>query len=467
MRFIFLILLILPAMDSAAHRAERPDTLRLAELREAASHRDPRSVHPDLIERATRLRMAALRSQRLPQLAVTGQATVQNEVPQIPIDLPLGSGGHGPPLEQYRAQLEVDWTLYDGGRVGRQVAGERARQAEEQAGVAAALYAVREATTEAFFSALLFDAQMQTLSLAAEDLEARLRVARVQSDEGAALAAEAAALEAEHIRVRQQVDEAAAARRAAMSVLADLTGLDVRASDILLPPDLDGDVAEALDALDHQLRNSSPPGPGVVAVPFGRPELLRLARRADRAEAEARIREAQVRPSLSLFGQAGVGRPSPFNFFSDELSEYGLAGIRLRWSPFDWGRTRREAEAIRVQAHQADTDAAAFVHQIAREIEDERANLMRLNAALADDERAVALREEVLRVTRRQLDEGALLPDTYTGRLSDLAEARLARERHRIERARAEARILSTLGRFPESRLLPPGTVRVNENVQP
>jgi outer membrane protein TolC len=218
-------------------------------------------------------------------------------------------------------------------------------------------------------------------------------------------------------------------------VLADLTGLAITDAALALP-DLDAETVAAL-AADDAVQD--------------RPELVRFARMAERAEAEARAAEVQTRPTLSLFGQAGVGRPSPVDFLSDEVAEFGIAGARVRWPLFDGSRARREAEAFRVQAEIARSEADAFVRQAVRDVADERATLARLDAALDADERVVALRDEVLRAARRQLDEGVLLPDVYTDRLTDLAEARLTLARHRIERAQAQARLLSALGRFPES----------------
>jgi hypothetical protein len=42
-----------------------------------------------------------------------------------------------------------------------------------------------------------------------------------------------------------------------------------------------------------------------------------------------------------------------------------------------------------------------------------------------------------------------LLISDYVDRLTDYLDARLTRDRHRIEAAHARARLLSTLGRFP------------------
>ena len=433
---LFLPLLFVLSAAAVAQPKTVPDTLRLGELRAAAAQQDPRAAQPDLLARATQLRLAALRAQRLPQLALSGQATVQNAVPEIPIDLP-GQVVPSPPREQARVQVEADWTFYDGGRIARQADAEQVRYEEDVAGVAVTLYRLREATTEAFFGALLFDAQAGVLALSAEDLDARLRVVQRQAEEGAALAADVAVLEAERLRIEQTIAEAEAGRSAALDVLADLTGqpLDVAA---LAVPDLDDEAARALAALAEE------------QIAVDRPERVRFARAADRAEAEARAVEATTRPTLGLFGQAGVGRPSPFDLFASEVAEFGIAGVRVRWPLFDGGRARRTAEALRVQADIAEIEAAAFDRQIVRDVADERADLARLDAALDADRRIVALREEVLRAARRQLDEGVLLPDRYTDRLTDLAEARLTLARHRIERAQAQARLLSALGRFPE-----------------
>ena len=153
------------------------DTVDLPALRAAAEARDPRSVQPELFERAARLRIEAIGTSRLPQLALSGQATVQSDVPQIPITLPDGTSPT-PPKEQARAQVEADWAVFDGGRVALQQDLERARLAEQTAGVVVSLYPLREATTEAYFGALLADAQAATLRLAVDDLGARLALLR-------------------------------------------------------------------------------------------------------------------------------------------------------------------------------------------------------------------------------------------------------------------------------------------------
>ncbi len=411
------------------------DTLNLFEVRTLAAEQDPRAIQPSLLAEASRLRRQNLKMQRLPQVAVTALATRQNET--ISIDFPTGMT-LGPPLSQYRVQAEVDWLLLSGGRPGREAAAERARLAEQIAGVEVSLKALRDGATETYFAALLFQVQAEALRLSVEDLAARLKLVQAHVRDSVALPSDAAALEAEQIQLRQQIEEAEAHRLAALGVLGGFLGQTLPPTTVLAVPDLTGPLSAV-----------HPPSGSTSEVSIQTQELQLLDQRQARLEAEARVVTTKLLPQLSVFGQAGVGRPGPFNFLSDELNEFGIAGVRLRWNVFDWGQARRTARVLRQQATITAHDADALKRRIHRDVQDEQTTLKRLKRTLTDDLRHIALREQILEVAQRQLEEGVLLPALYADRLSDLAAARLSLQRHRIEQARAQARLLSALGHFP------------------
>ena len=79
----------------------------------------PEYAVKSLIARQADLQSANINTQRLPQFAVTGQATYQSDVTSVGIDLP-GVMIEPPPEFQYKAQAEVNQVLYDGGRVAHQ-----------------------------------------------------------------------------------------------------------------------------------------------------------------------------------------------------------------------------------------------------------------------------------------------------------------------------------------------------------
>lgn len=383
------------------------------------------------------MRLANIGAQRLPQVSLSGQATYQNEVPNLPGQF----SGPTPPLDQYRVQADMDWLIYDGGRLNREVEVEHARLSESLAGIEATLKALREGATETFFAALLFQSRQETLALAAEDVEARLSLVQARVRDGAAVEADAAALEAELIRLRQQADKAHSDKRAALAVLSQLLDTEIAEETVFTLPGLEGDIPALIPSLQT--------GPGKIETP----ETQLLRGQQNRLEAEARVARAVRRPQLSLFGQAGVGRPGPFNFLSQDLNEFGLIGIRMRWSLIDWGRSRRQSEILGHQAAMTRLDRASTQRRILRDVQDDRAEIVRLQAALVDDRRAVTLRQQVLDAAGRQLEEGVLLAADFADRVTDLAEARLIEQQHRIELERARVRLLAALGLYPEESL--------------
>jgi outer membrane protein TolC len=294
---------------------------------------------------------------------------------------------------------------------------------------------------------VLFQGQAEALALTAEDLAARLALVRDRVAEGAALASDAAALEAELIGIRQRIDEAQSSRSAALAVLRDLTGLPVSPGAVLALPMLDAETARI-----RQLTAGLADASWTESVADGgRPEFEQIARTQVRAETEARLARTARQPIVSVFGQAGVGRPSPFDFLSSDVAPYGLVGVRVRWAPIDWGQSRRDAEAASLQTDIAQTEADALAQALRRQVESDLETFDRFQAAIPQDARVIALREDVLRVARGQFEEGVLLAPDYVDRLTDLAAARLSAARHRVERVQAQARLLSTLGRFPEA----------------
>jgi outer membrane protein TolC len=402
------------------------DTLRLAALQDAATQRDPRAAQALMQARATELRLRNLDVERLPRLELRGEATRQSEVASIPITLP-DVDVPVPPKNRYEAALEAQVTLYDGGVLGGRRDVERARLQAAQAQLSAQLYPLRMEVTEAFFAAFLLQSRVAEVGTLMDDLEARLTMVRAQVRAGAALPGDTAVLRAELLSAAQQRAELAADRRAALAVLSRLTGRAMGEGDVLALPELGGRV-------------------GTDDAPGAHPQLAVFAAERERLTREEALVRARTQPQVAAFGQLAYGRPGLAQFRED-LHEYWMGGVRVRWQPWDWGAAGRERQVLQVQRQIVDTEEAAFTDRLRREVQDELQAVDRLREALAADDRIVALREQVERQARAQLEEHAITAAAYVDVRTDLQEARIARQRHRAELARAQARYLTTLGR--------------------
>jgi outer membrane protein TolC len=176
-----------------------------------------------------------------------------------------------------------------------------------------------------------------------------------------------------------------------------------------------------------------------------RPELALLAARRERLAAQATVAGAARRPRLGAFARAGYGRPG-LNFLADDFQGYWLAGVQLQWTPFDWGRTDREREALRVEQAIVGTEEAALRGALARATRRPLAAIDRLTRALVVDDSIVALRDALLREAAARHREGVLTAAEYVDRQTDLLAARLAQAAHRVDLTEARVDYLTILG---------------------
>jgi outer membrane protein TolC len=414
---------------AAAQEPESPDTLRLGDLQDAAVGRDPRGRQLDLLVSQSAMRLKAIRSERLPQFDATAYARYQSEVVSLPFDLPGGVEPFTPHKDTYDAHLGVRQPLYDP-TLGPRRSVETAQLAESQARVRTTLFNLRESVAESYFTALLLQAQGAELEAGLTELEAQLRVARGRVEAGEALPSETATLEAELLRRRQSLAEVRANRGAALTVLSDLTGRPVREQDALALPDLVQEVAAARAGL---------------ASVRERPEYAGFARTRETLDHRATEIGRRNRPRLSAVGRAGVGRPG-LNPLGDEFASYWLVGVQLEWSPWDWGRSGLERQALGIQQQIVATEEAAFTERVRRGTVRDLAAIDRLAKTLDADSVIIALREQVLDEARLRFAEGVITSDGFVDRETDLLAARLARAAHRVELAQARAHFLTLVG---------------------
>ena len=425
------LIVALLAGSSAAADAQQPAApgpLRLGDMQDAAVGRDPRSRQLDLLASQSALRLRSIRSEWLPRLEAAAQARYQSDVASIPFELPGGGAPFTPHKDTYDAYVGVRQPLYDP-TLGPRRSVEAARLAESQARVRSTLFTLRQQVADAFFTVLLLDAQRAELKAGVTDLEAQLRVARQRVEAGEALGSETAMLEAELLRRRQSLAELAVDRGATLEVLGDLSGRRLGERDSLAAPDLAAEVAQARTAADAR----------------NRPEYAAFARTRETLEQQSGELGRRRWPRLSAVGRAGVGRPG-LNPLGDDFKGYWLAGVQLEWSPWDWGRTGLDREAVSIQQEIVATEEAAFSEEIRRGAVRSLASIERLEEALEADSAIIALRERVLDETRLRFTEGVLTSAEFVDRETDLLAARLARATHRVELAQARARFLTIVG---------------------
>lgn len=408
--------------------ASAPDSLRLGTLHQQAVQGDPRQRQFGLLARQTELRLGNLSAERLPSISAEAEAQYQSDVFTAPVELG-GVPFPSPSKDTYDARLSVEQAILDP-TIGVRQRIERAQLAESEAGVRTNLYGLRQEVNEAFFTAALLAERSRIIAATIAELEKQLQEAGVRVREGAALPSDTAAIQATLLERRQDAAEIEADRGAALARLTDLVKRPVSGSEAFALPDLTAMTAEARQVLDS-LRI--------------RPEYERFARTRDVLGRQRDAVSSDQQPRLSAFARAGYGRPG-LNPISTSFESYYVAGLQVRWAPWNWGSSGREREAIAVQQQIVASEEAAFTSRLTRDVQNDLADIDRLDTALAMDDQIVTLRERVETETQIRFREGVVTASEYVDRSTDVLEARLARATHRVEQVQARARFLTTLG---------------------
>jgi outer membrane protein TolC len=423
--------LVIIAASSAGAQSTAPAgaPLQLATLQREARAADARTRELELLAKQTELRDQNLGAEHKPAVSTLGSTSYQSDAPVSPFPGPNGQPAFAAPLFIYDLSVRVDQRIFDPSNAPKRDLA-RADLAESQAKVRTALFGLRQEVNEAFFTAVLLQEQLGALEATIANYDARLSEANVRVREGAAVPADAAAIEAALLQQRQQADALRANRRAAVRRLATLAGRAIDPDAPAQLPDLHTTVAQVRESLTRER---------------ARPEYAQFDRSRERATRQEALTTASDRPQLSAYARGGYGQPG-LDFISDQGQWYALGGVQFQWKAWNWNSSAREREAIALQQKVVDAEETAFTSSLRRAVEPDLASIEHLEASIPTDDRIVSLREDIDKTARARLDEGAITASEYVDRHTEWLAAQFERARHRVELAQARARVLTTLG---------------------
>jgi outer membrane protein TolC len=263
----------------------------------------------------------------------------------------------------------------------------------------------------------LLDTRASTL----EEQRARLHNA---VEAGAALPAEEDALRAELVSAAQERVEVEAMEQRLRGDLALLTGVDEDRNATLARPVVDG--GTAVDAAQ-------------------RPDIRAFDLRAQALDAQLDVSAALRRPTLRLFGSAGLGDPG-YDLFEPDVRPMLLAGIGLQWRILDHGQLKRARTVAGLQQGdlRIERDRALRQANMALTAQDEE--VRKLDRLLEKDGELVDLRASVARAKSEQLALGTATASDYITELNKESAARLGLEIHQLQRLLAQRVRLNLAG---------------------
>lgn len=396
--------------------------LTLDECRRLAREHYPEIRQYDLIRQTAEYTLSNARRAYLPQLSLMAQAMWQTAVTDFPDALKnmltqQGITIPGLNKDQYKVMLELNQTIWDGGKSSADKQLAYAESAEQQRSTDVDLYALEGRVDDLYFGILLLDERIVQTRLTLELLRSNLDKVRALQRNGVAMQSDADAVEAEMLSVNQQLTQVEASRDSYRRMLAVFIGRELDNERLLRP-----DAAEP------------------AAAEPDRPELALFDAKIDKFAAQESLVKSSTRPRFGLFAQGYYGYPG-LNFMQDMLSSdwswNAVVGVRMSWNFGGYYTRKNSLGKLRTAQRQVEVQRDVFLFNTRLQTTEESGEIIRLRRALADDDRIVALRRSVREAAESKLRNGVIDTNDLLGKITDEAAAATARSAREIELLKA------------------------------
>ncbi|OCB78540.1 TolC family protein [Flavobacterium crassostreae] len=406
------ILILVLCMASFWSTAQQP--LSLEACYAAAIQNYPIAKQRDLWQQKNHLETAALYRAKLPKIDLQAQATYQSDVTQLPIAIP-NMAITPANQDQYRLTAQANQLVYHGGLIGVNVKLNALQMATEQQEISIQLYQLQSRIAPLFFSILVL--QEKNLLLLAKQKQLALKSAEMQSgvQSGAVLIASKKTLEAESLRIKQQLTEIKYQRKNQIENLATLTVLNIDQNVVLVRPTIQT----------------------IVAKTNQRPELQLLDLKSQQIDLQKNIIGKNNLPKINAFGQIGYGNPG-LNMLDNSFQTFYVLGIRASWKVLDWNQSQKEQQALTLSKGLIATEKERFVIQNQVQLQETENQSYALQEMVTTDKEIIRLREYVEKSAAAQLKYGVITASEYVVALTELYEAKTNEKCHLLQLALAQ-----------------------------
>ena len=330
-----------------------------------------------LIEKTKEYNLANASKANLPQFTLSGKATWQSEVTELPMQIP-GVDIKGLSKDQYQVMLELKQNIWDGGEIRSRKEQVKAMSDVDREKLNVDMYALTERVNQVYFGILLLDEQLSQNQLFLEELERTHRQISSYIENGIASQADLDAVSVEQLNTRQKRIELTTSRQAYLSMLSLLTGEEVPASASLQKP-----VAES----DIQVM-------------------------------------ANNRPELLWFVQGAYGNPG-LNMLKNEFTPYYVAGVRLSWNFGSLYTLRNDRRVIDTSRRQLDSNRDVFLFNTRIQATQQESAVESVRRQMVDDDEIIRLRTNIRKASEAKVANGTM---TVTDMLRDMTSENLARQ---------------------------------------
>ena len=322
----------------------------------------PQIQEQSLIDEAEKYDVGNVNLQWVPQLNITGKASYQSDVVEMPFEIPGYDFNFNLPHDQYSLVGEVTQSIWDGGSSSSQKRLIKANAEVQRKQLDVSLYALRSRVENVYLGILLIDKQLEQNRLLEESLQRNRKEVKALMESGMAYQSDFDMVEVNLLNCQQKAVELRANRMAYVTMLGKLTGKDMSDAAFIEP-----NSEINLDSIQIQ-----------------RPELALYDAQLQQSQAQRQSLQSNISPKFNLSLQGGIGRPG-LNMLKNEFAPYYVAGIRMQWNFGALYTRQNDIRKIATQQRNVEVARETFVFNTTLDIIEQVNNIKKAQQILEQD----------------------------------------------------------------------------------
>lgn len=419
-------LLLMTALCGGAASAQSPgprpvaQRLTLETCYRLAEVNYPLTRQRGLIEKTREYNIENIAKGIYPQLNVSGTATYQSDVTKISVP------GYNIPSvskDQYKVYGEVSQTLTDFGINKQKRALSRTDASIQEENLNAEIYKLKDRINQLYFGAILIDGQLEQNELSKKDIRTGMSKVQAAISNGTDFNSSLNKLKAELLKTDQRSIDLRASRRSYTDMLSLFVGQEVNDSTML-----------------------EKPLPPALTDSINRPELKAYDQQSKYYLEQRHLTKINNYPTLNAFFQGGLGKPSPVNFLSTQLTGYYLTGLRLTWNIGGLYTYKKDQLINRNNQDVVASNRETFLFNTRLTLHQQNADIIRYNELMRSDDDIIRLRESVKNTSAVQLENGVITTNDYLLDINAEALARQDKVLHEVQLLIAQYNHKTTAG---------------------
>ena len=385
------------------------DELSLTDCYSLAEINHPIAKQNELIPQQNELNTDIINSNKYPKIDLSAQASYQSDVIKLPVDNP-DLLFELPNKDQYRTTLTLNQLIYGGGSINAAIEDENAKSKTQQQIVHVELYQLKPTINQLYFSILLSQEKKDLLLAKQKQLREKLKEVRAGVKYGSVLPSSDSVLEAELLKLNQQLTEIESSKLNLFQSLEKYLGIPIAESTIFVYPDISENLSGSVN----------------------RPELDLFNLQKEQIDYTSTILSKNRLPKVYGFAQGGYGNPA-LNPLDNSFETFYVVGLKLNWNVFDWNKTKKQTQALEINKQFIDTEKQKFELNTSIQLEQQIIEINKYKDFTQSDQSIIDLHKQILKTADSQLKNGVITSSDYIEKLTDLYEAENNLKTHQIQ----------------------------------